>query len=148
MPELTRESISPSPADPLFEQPLPLHDPSAWEAFPVFRETFLMYVTPLGYATALRVLGQMLYELVLEAPTGWPEWEESATRTELRAAAADLRHLEGFLAAVGQEREAASLDWIDARLSRFAARQAHEAGRLADRIEKELAEWQEKAAGA
>jgi hypothetical protein len=148
MPELTPQSTSTSPPDPVFENPLPLHDPEVWEAFPAFRETFLMHVTPLGYSTALRVLGQMLYGLVLEPPTGWPEWEASATRTELSAAVADLRHLQGFLTSVGQEHEAASLGPIDERLSRFAERQAREVARLAERIEKELGEGEEKAEGA
>jgi len=86
MPELTSESSSP-PVVP------PAADPDAWERLPAFRQTFLMYVTPPGFQEALQGVGEMLYSLVLETPAEWPPWKESATRTELRAAAMDLRHL-------------------------------------------------------
>jgi hypothetical protein len=117
----------------------PAADPDAWERFPAFRETFLMYVTPPGYAAALRKTGEMLYSLMLEAPTEWPGWPESSTRTEMLAAAADLRHLQGFLASVGREREASSLDAEDAYLSNIAARLARQIGHAAGGIERELA---------
>jgi hypothetical protein len=117
----------------------PAADPDAWEDFPAFRETFLMYVTPPGYAAAIRKAGEMLYSLMLEAPTEWPGWPESSTRTEMRAAAADLRHLQGFLASVGREREASSLDAEDAYLSNVAARLARQIGHAAAGIERELA---------
>jgi len=67
----------------------PAANPDRWESFPVFRETFLMYVTPIGYYAALRATGEMLYSLLLETPAEWPGWEESATKTEMRAAALD-----------------------------------------------------------
>jgi hypothetical protein len=117
----------------------PAADPDAWETLPAFRETFLMYVTPPGYAAALRGVGEMLYSLMLEAPTEWPGWAESSTRTEMRAAAADLRHLQGFLASVGRERETSSLDAEDAYLSNVAARLARQIGHAAEGIERELA---------
>src|SRR4051812_43306982 len=81
----------------------PAIDPAAWEDFAVFRETFLMYLTPPGYAAALRTVGEMLFTMILENYDPWPGWPESSTRTELRAAVADLRHLEGFLQSVGRE---------------------------------------------
>jgi hypothetical protein len=141
MPELEQDSTNPPPPprDPLFEDPPPLHDPDSWEAFPVFRETFLMYVTPLGYSTALRVIGQMLYDLVLEPPIEWPEWGESATRREMRAAAADLRHVQGFLASIGQERKVSSLSTGDKKLSKFAGDTARVLNQIANRIERKLA---------
>jgi hypothetical protein len=117
----------------------PTIDPAAWEDFAVFRETFLMYLTPPGYAAALRMVGEMLHTMILESYDPWPGWPESSTRTELRAAVADLRHLEGFLGAVGREHVASSLSRPDDRLSRFAARQAAEVARIAHRIEAELA---------
>lgn len=124
MPELTRESSSPPPED--------------WETLPAFRQTFLMYITPPGYAAALQGLGEMLYSLILETPVQWPAWTESTTRTELRAAAADLRHLAGFLASVGREREVSSLDAEDAYLSQIAAKLSRQIGHAADGIEREL----------
>ncbi len=117
----------------------PTIDPAAWEDFAVFRECFLMYLTPPGYAAALRTFGEMLHGMILESYNPWPGWPESSTRTELRAALADLRHLEGFLGAVGREHVASSLTRPDDRLSRFAARQAAEVAKIAQRIEAELA---------
>jgi len=131
MPELP--DSTPPPAVP------PAIDPAAWEDFPAFRETFLMYITPPGYAAAIRKAGEMLYSLLLETPAEWPGWEESATRTEMRAAAADLRHLQGFLASVGRKRGLSSLDPEDAYLSNIAAKLSRQIGHAADGIERELA---------
>lgn len=116
----------------------PVIDPAAWEDFPVFRETFLMYVTEPAYNAALRTLGRLLHELVLEYYHHWPNWQEGVTATELRAAVADLRHLEGYLGAVGMEHEEASLTEPEMALSRLAARQAGELTRLADELEQAL----------
>ena len=157
MPDLIQQFTAPAPppmppglppippeTEPKGEPPLaaatpPTIDPAAWEDFAVFRETFLMYLTPPGYAAALRTVGEMLFTMILENYDPWPGWPESSTRTELRAALADLRHLEGFLGAVGREHVASSLTRPDDRLSRFAARQAAEVAKIAHRIEAELA---------
>jgi hypothetical protein len=133
MPELTEESTSPPVAVP------PAVDPESWEAFPVFRESFLMYVTPLPYSGALRLVGQMLYDLVLEPPEEWPGWGESTTRREMRAAAADLRHVQGFLGGIGKERQVASLSPGDVKLSRYASSAARMLNRIANTIENRLA---------
>ncbi len=131
-----------SPIPPEVDPPAavpPVIDPAAWEDFPAFRETFLMYITPPGYAAAIRKAGEMLYSLLLDTPAEWPGWTESSTRMEMRAAVADLRHLQGFLASVGREREVSSLDPEDAYLSNTAARLARQIGHAADGIERELA---------
>jgi hypothetical protein len=99
----------------------PVVDPARWEDFPVFRETFLYYVTLPPYADALRTVGDWLFAMVLESYGQWPSWPESATRTEVRAALADLRHLEGFLGSVGREHVISSLAPEDAILSQLAA---------------------------
>ncbi|HTG34745.1 MAG TPA: hypothetical protein VLB76_17630 [Thermoanaerobaculia bacterium] len=117
----------------------PVIAPTAWEDFPAFRETFLMYVTPPGYSAALRAMGEMLYSLLLDSPAEWPGWAESSTRTEMRAAVADLRHIQGFLASVGRERETSSLDSEDAYLSQIAAKLSRQIGHAADGIDRELA---------
>ena len=116
----------------------PIIDPAVWEDFSVFRETFLMYVTEPKHNAALRTAGEFLFTMVLEQHGSWPSWTESPTRTELRAAVADMRHLEGFLTSVGREHRLSSLSSEDAALSRFAARVAVEVGKLTDRIEREL----------
>jgi hypothetical protein len=146
MPELVQE-CTPVPAPPPVPPGLPpippesgplAPDPDAWETLPVFRETFLMYVTPPGFVAALQGVGEMLYSLMLDTPTEWPGWTESATKTEMRAAAADLRHLQGFLASVGRERDVSSLDPEDAYLSNLAARLSRQLGHAAAGIEREL----------
>jgi hypothetical protein len=63
---------------------------------------------------------------------------EGETRAELRAALADLRHLEGFLASVGREHRVSSLSSADEALSEFAERQTLELSRIADGIEEAL----------
>ncbi len=131
MPELT-DSTPPPTAVP------PAIDPAAWEDYPAFRETFLMYFTPPGYAAALRTAGEMLHTMILESYDPWPGWPESSTRTEMRAALADLRHLQGFLASVGREKDLSSLDPEDAYLSNIAAKLARQIGHAADGIEREL----------
>jgi hypothetical protein len=127
MPELTAESTSPS-----------VTPPDDWEKLPAFRQTFLMHVTPPGYVAALQGVGEMLYSLMLDTPAEWPGWTESATKAEMRAAAADLRHLQGFLGAVGRERDVSSLDAEDAFLSGIAARLSRQIGHAAAGIEREL----------
>jgi len=122
--------------------------PSAWEDREGFRATFLLHFTRAGDADAMRHFGAMLYDCARECASSWPAWCESSTRTELRAAAADLRHLKGFLTAVGQEHAVASLEWHDARLSRVAARQAAEVARIAHRIEEELYQWTNESVSA
>lgn len=151
MPELVQKCTPvPAPPPPPSGQPPacpedgppavpPVIAPIVWEDFAVFRECFLMYLTPPGYAEALRVVGQMLHTMILESHALWPGWPESSTRTELRAALADLRHLQGFLASVGRERELSSLDPEDGYLSNVAAKLARQIGHAADGIERELA---------
>ena len=131
MPELT-DSTPPPAATP------PTIDPAVWEDFPAFRETFLMYFTPPGYAAALRTVGEMLHTMILENYRPWPGWPESSTRTEMRAAVADLRHMQGFLASVGRERELSSLDPEDAYLSQIAGKLARQLKHATDGIEREL----------
>lgn len=57
---------------------------------------------------------------------------------ELRAAAADLRHLQGFLAAVARCREESDLPPADAELAAQAARQAEAVAAVAEVLEKLL----------
>jgi len=136
MPELTSESIPPAvPAVP------PSIHPDAWEDFPVFRESFLMYLTPPGLNAALRLAAESFFTLLLEhsGEDGWPEWQESTTRTELRAAIGDMRHLQGFLASIGQERHVTSLDAGDAKLSKHASKVARLLNQVATTLERKLA---------
>jgi hypothetical protein len=100
MPELIQESSSRSAL-------IPSIHPDDWETFAVFRESFMVYLTPQGLNTAMRLAAESFFSLLLEhsSDDGRPELEESSTRTELRAAVADLRHSVGFLASIGKERK-------------------------------------------
>lgn len=133
MPELTPQSTPPPVATP------PTIVPETWEEHPGFRETFLYHFTRPEDNACLRQLGRLLYELILETAGTMPYPPESATRTELRAALGDLRHVQGFLASVAQERKDASLSPGDEHLSALADAWAHQTGILAYQIEEELA---------
>jgi hypothetical protein len=122
--------------------PIPQVDPAHWEEHEGFRETFLLHFTGQEANGTLRRFAQILWELVLEASRNWPQHPESTTRLELRAALGDLRHLEGFLGAVGQEHSVSSLAAEERGLSRFAGKQAVKVRKIADVIERELAQSQ------
>jgi hypothetical protein len=151
MPELIPKSTA-APAPPPFPPgypPIPpeimrpavppIIAPAAWEDYSLFRETALLYVSEPEFNAALRTVGDYLFGMLLECYGDWPEWPESSTRTELHAAVADLRHLQGFLASVGQERRVSSLAPGDVRLSRYASGAARVLNRLANGIENRLA---------
>lgn len=134
MPELVSESSSP----PGSAVP-PILDAGLWESYPVFRESFLLYISEPKFNAALRTAAEHFFSMMLETYDRWPEWPESSTRMELRAAAADMRHLQGFLASIGQERHLSSLDKADARLSKHASKLARLLNQAATTLENKLA---------
>lgn len=109
-----------------------------WEEGAGFRETFLHRFTRPEHRRTLTGLSEMLEELWLEAAGFWPRGEVSLTRGELEAAARDLRHLQGFLAHVGQEHELSQLDKDDQELSRLAADLASDVGKIVERLDTTL----------
>ncbi|HEX6903348.1 MAG TPA: hypothetical protein VF789_26765 [Thermoanaerobaculia bacterium] len=134
MPELIPESTSPPAAIP------PIVDPSDFEDHPAFRETFLLYFSDPEANAAFRAVGDLLYDFVLEYWQNWPEHPEGLLRASLRAAVADMRHVQGFLA------EWASPDTAhgsphEEHLAAFGGGIAHDLGVLADRLETELGPW-------
>ena len=114
-------------------------DPAAWEDFPVFRESFLMYISEPAFNASLRTAAEHFFAMLLETYERWPAWRESSTRIEMLAAVADMRHLQGFLASIGQERNLSSLDSGDAKLSKHASQVARLLKQVADTIERKLA---------
>ena len=120
--------------------PIPRIDPASWEEGEGFRETLLFHYTDPEANETLRRLGSLLFNQALEGAELAPHHLEGETRSELRAALADLRHLEGFLSAVGREHEVSSLSSADEVLSLFAERQALELSRIAQGIEQALGE--------
>ena len=125
------EDDDPPPAIP------PIIDPQRYEEFPVFRETFLVFVTDPTANAAARSFGTLFYDLVLAGWGDWPDPAEGMFRASLRAAIADLRHVQGCL-----------LDWTgdtytaatphEGFLANLGEDVGHELGRLADRLEGEM----------
>src|SRR4029077_7893587 len=130
MPELTSESIFPdsSQAPQL----------TSWEEHAAFRSTFLMHFTKEGDRAALEILGQLLYEMLLEVSGGWPHWPEAPIRVEMRGVAADLGHAHALLAALAGARHTSSLKGEDERLSLLADGFSREVGQTANGIEAVL----------
>ncbi len=139
MPELTAKFIpplSPPPPSGPAASP-PIIRPEEWEEQPAFRETFLLYFTDPGANATLRGFGRLLHELVLEFWGMWPSHPEGVFPAELRAAVADLRHLQGALQewtgpAFAREGR------YEVQLAEVGADVATALGELADRLEREL----------
>lgn len=121
--------------------PIPRIDPARWEEYEGFRETLLQHFTEPAANTAVRGFGTLLFNLALESSGSWPAPQEGTTGSELRAALADLRHLEGFLGAVGREHILSSLDARAIALSQLAAALVPDLRSIADRLEEELGPW-------
>jgi hypothetical protein len=118
--------------------PIPRIDPALWEEGEGFRETLLLHFTEPEANETLRRLGKLVFNMSLDSAPSWPHHPEGETRAELAAALADLRHLQGFLSAVGREHEVSSLSDADDALSLLAGRQAGELARIAEEIEEAL----------
>lgn len=109
--------------------------PPQWNEANSFRATSLVCIGDPEDREALRRVGRLLYHLaLLETHTATAE---SGTCMDLRAAAADLRYLEGHLARVGGTTEELSLADEEA-LAQFAGEMAPRVGALAEAIEREL----------
>jgi hypothetical protein len=121
----------------------PAIDPTRWEDFPTFRESFLRWFTEPTANAALRSFGMLLHDLILEANRVQPAEPEGIYRHDLRAALADLRAVQGFLAFIGGELE--DLDEDDPedadsyQLCELAERLARRVARIAVEVEKVLA---------
>ncbi len=112
-------------------------DPSQWEDFPFFRETFLtLHVAP-EYRQAWRTVGRSLYLMALELPQR-ELIEATVTRSEIRAGIRDLRHLQGFFATVGRSYIESQLGADGVRLSQLAGQTAPRVGAIADSLEVAL----------
>ncbi len=133
-----REKCIPEPNP----QPSPLSPqsltPTGWDESAGFRETFLYHFDDPHDAGALRHVGRMLHLSILELARSASPGGESATRVELRAVAADLRHAQGFLAAIARHQEESELSLADGELAALAARQAFAVAGLAAVIEQAL----------
>jgi hypothetical protein len=116
----------------------PRIEPAQWEEYPGFRETFLLYFTEPPHDAVLRGLAMLLYDFALEHCHLWPSWPKGSPATEMWAALADLRHLQGYLSDVGQGQKLSRLAPRERRLSRLACRMALKLGRIGDEMESVL----------
>jgi hypothetical protein len=149
MPELTPES-TPPPSAPIPPDPddeaigPPVIDPARFEDFPVFRETFLSFIAQEGANATLRDFGELLYRMTLEYWQYWPDQPEGHLRASLRAAVADMRHVQGFLAQwAGPETDYKTPH--GEHLAKVGGGVARDLGVLADRLETELGPWRGEA---
>ena len=114
--------------------------------FSPFRETVLVHITHEASKREIRVFGETIVENVVElrlaraahAGRSLTDLSEAPTRILLRAAAADLRHLEGFLIQVANEADIFVLSRSDRALCRFARQMARAVGAIQRTIERRL----------
>jgi hypothetical protein len=135
----SRRPPMPPPEDPPAAIP-PIIDPKEYEEFPAFRETFMVFVTDPAANAALRGFGKLLFDGILAVWGDWPDHPEGMFRASLRAAIADLRHVQGAL-----------LEWTgesftydtphEEFLASVGTEVAHSLGELVDRLEGELGSW-------
>jgi hypothetical protein len=118
----------------------PILDPAKFEDFATFRETFLLYFTDPGANEALRAVGDLVYSMVLEYWQYWPDLPEGLIRAQLRAAVADMRHLQAYLSEMGGAAEDA-ISAHESHLCRVAGQVSRDLEELADRLEGELGSW-------
>jgi hypothetical protein len=115
----------------------PYPTPPSWVEADSICETTLYLFDRRRDRTALRRVGRLLHDLALEAAR--EPGEESATRAELRAAAADLRHTGGYLFnVIRRSAEWCSLDESDERLAYFAGKISRQVAALVEKIERRL----------
>ena len=112
--------------------------PFSWEERAVFRETFLYYFTQPEAAAVFRRVGVLLYDMTLGAYGEWPEWPESQTRAELRAAVVDLFQMQGLLSEIWKDGELSAVPAEDAPLCHRALDWSRVAARLAREIDGAL----------
>jgi hypothetical protein len=110
--------------------------PAGWDESAAFRETTLQHFTQPGDADTLRRLGALLHDMALELAPLWPIPPGSGIALQLRAAAADLRFLQHYLAHAGEDRHVSSLTPDETLLAELAERQAAEVGRIAEILER------------
>jgi hypothetical protein len=136
MPSLP-DRIPPSgPNDPA--APIPTIDPESFEDFEGFRETTLAVFTDPAANATLRGLGDLLYALALEYCRHWPVEPEGSFYHQARAAVADLRHLQGYLAHLDRQREEASLSDHEERISEICGSLVPDLRAVADALEVAL----------
>lgn len=107
-----------------------------WKEWELFRATLLLHFIPEHRETLTR-LGALLCELSLRGDP--PPASGSGLEASLRAAAADLRYLSGFLESQGAQPAESALTPGEILLLQKAADTSREVARLAQEIERAMA---------
>jgi len=118
--------------------PVPAIDPDAYESYEGFRETTLAIFTDPADNHALRRFGGLLSDLAWEFARHWPPAAGGIFRHQVRAAVADLRHVQGYLARLGREPLASELTADETGVARVCGRLAASVKGIADTLEREL----------
>ncbi len=139
MRELSKCIPPPSPPEKAVSPPV--ISPDRWEDFPCFREIFLVMFTDARANDAMRRFGLLQYEMAIETWGQWPDHREGIFPAELRAAVADLRHVQGAMSSWCGPAFTASGEY-EIRLAEVGKAVALAVGELADRLEVELDSWQ------
>lgn len=142
-------SSDPTPSDvpddaPAFA-PVPILDPDAFERFEGWRETTLAVFTDAKANATIRNMADFIYTVCLEYSRYWPTEPEGSFRHQCRAAVADLRHLQGYLAMLDQARVDASLTEESERISAVCGRLSPRVKKIADALELALVPRPEEA---
>ncbi|HEX4966196.1 MAG TPA: hypothetical protein VF173_35635 [Thermoanaerobaculia bacterium] len=91
---------------------------------------------------SLRGTAQLLYNLILEAPSlGEDSYPPPETRWEMVAALSELRFLQGFLSTISASRRQSSFPPEVEELCDLAGRIAWELSEITRRLNEELLKW-------
>jgi hypothetical protein len=128
-----------SPAGPA---EVPAERPAAprWDPAEAFRETFLCHFGRRRDTTALRRVGQLLFDAVTEVPANRAERDPWTAPVQLRAMLADLRYLQADCEWLLRHDKAMKLKPRKHRLCLFAGELGEALAALADSLEQKLAE--------
>jgi hypothetical protein len=107
-----------------------------WKEWELFRATLLLHFIPEHQETLTR-LGALLGELSLRGDP--PPLAGNSLEASLKAAAADLRYLSGFLETQGTQPTGSALTPGEILLAQKAADTSREVARLAREIERAMA---------
>jgi hypothetical protein len=118
----------------------PIIEPEDFENFPTFRETFLAFIVDPGANAIFRGLGELLFNFILDYWEHWPDQPEGELRANLRAAVADMRHVQGYLTQLAGPHNAYD-SAHEEHLAGVGGDVACEIAKLVGRIEGELGTW-------
>lgn len=128
-----------APAEPA-EAPVERPAAPRWDPAEAFRETFLCHFGRRRDATALRRIGELLFDAVTEVPANRAGRDTWSAPVQLRAALVDLRYLQADCEWLVRHDQAMKLKPREHRLCLFAGELGEAIRTLAGALEQKLAE--------